>query len=267
MNPKNIEYLCDQIKYTGFGESLEKELSENIRKQTPEFTLKHRTGFGSDTVDAELHFRKSAQTDRYFFNSYRVNLQRENSPEPMSQTFYINKVGSSTLKEAYNLLCGRAVNKDLADKEGRMYNAWLQMDFAQTDAAGNYKIRQYHQNYGFDLEKELFKHPIKELAGDMERTRLVQSLRKGNCPSVVFMQDGGEHKRFIEANPRFKTVNVYDGELKRMDTRQSNRESRSQDESAARRTERKASQTTDDGAPDIPPAARKRTRKQSPSVS
>lgn len=36
-------------------------------------------------------------------------------------------------------MSGRAVNKDLTNKEGKIYNAWLQMDFKQTDNAGNFK--------------------------------------------------------------------------------------------------------------------------------
>ncbi len=184
----------------------------------------------------------------------------------MHQTFYINKTGSITLKEAYNLLSGRAVNKDMTNKEGQFYNAWLQMDFAQTDKSGNFTIRQFHQNYGFDLEKELSKHPIKELGVEMEKARLVHSLRKGNRPSVTFLQGGGEEKRFVEANPRFKTLNVYDGDLQRLDARQAKTEKQSAGENTAKQTARKAERVADDEGPDIP-VAKKRTRKQSQPVS
>ncbi|MBK0668178.1 hypothetical protein GZZ95_27560, partial [Klebsiella pneumoniae] len=32
MNQKNFEYLCDQVKFTGFGEGLENELKEKMQK-------------------------------------------------------------------------------------------------------------------------------------------------------------------------------------------------------------------------------------------
>ena len=54
---------------------------------------------------------------------------------------------------------GRFVNKDLANKEGQIYNAWIQMDFKQSDDNGNFKLKQYHQNYGYDLEAVLSKVP------------------------------------------------------------------------------------------------------------
>ena len=50
-------------------------------------------------------------------------------------------------------MSGRAINKDLTTKEGQLYNAWMQMDFKETDKNGNYQLKQYHTNYGYDLEK------------------------------------------------------------------------------------------------------------------
>ena len=35
MNQKNLEYLKDQIKYTGFGEGLEEVLKQKIAKGQP----------------------------------------------------------------------------------------------------------------------------------------------------------------------------------------------------------------------------------------
>jgi len=124
MNQKNFEYLRDQVKYTGFGEGLEIDLKEKLSKQTPDFTMNHTTKYGNDTASSELHFSKSSQSDMYFFNSYKVSLKKENVPDTMEQTFYINKGNNITLKEAYyNLMSGRAVNKDLTNKDSQMYNA------------------------------------------------------------------------------------------------------------------------------------------------
>ena len=262
MNQKNLEYLKDQIKYTGFGEGLEEVLKQKIAKGQPEFKIPHQTNFGSNNVDSTLHFSKSKKTDMYFFNSYQVSVQKENNPdETMKQTFYINKGNNITLKEAYNLMEGRSVNKDLTNKEGQLYNAWLQMDFKQSDDNGNFKIQQYHQNYGYDLEATLAKHPIKELENETYKSNLVDSLKKGNLQSATFQKEGSEQKQYIEANPRFKTINIYDSNMQRVDNRQSKTEKQSEAQSRSAKQEHKGQQQPiNDEAPDIPKAKKKRKR-------
>jgi hypothetical protein len=52
MNEKNFEYLRDQVKYSGFGEGLENQLKENIKRQPHEFTLQHQATFGKDEVNS-----------------------------------------------------------------------------------------------------------------------------------------------------------------------------------------------------------------------
>lgn len=270
MNQKNFEYLRDQVKFTGFGEGLENELKEKMQKQTPEFQLTHNTKFGNDDVKASLYFKKSDQTDMYFFNRYQVSLTPEQSREKMEQTFYINKEGSITLKEAYNLMNGRAVNKDLTNKEGQVYNAWMQMDFKQTDNNGNYKLKQYHQNYGYDLVSASEKHPIKELTNEQDKTRLVESLQKGNRQSVTFVQNGTEKKHFIEANPQFKTINVYDSNMQRLHIKQGQNEKQGQGENnTAKQASKNESQqqSAADDSDEMPKASNKRRKKQSNTIS
>ena len=264
MNQKNFEYLRDQVKYTGFGEGLENDLREKLSKQTPDFTLKHNAQYGNDMAASELHFSKSSQSDMYFFNSYKVSLKKENVPDSMEQTFYINKGNNITLKEAYNLMSGRAVNKDLTNKDNQMYNAWVQMDFKQTDNNGNYKLKQYHQNYGFDLDQVLAKHPIKELGHDDHKSNLLDSLKKGNRQSVTFIRDGVEQKNYIEANPQFKTITIYDSNMQRLGNSQSKGEKQAEGENkSVKQDNKKETQRNDDDGPSLPQAAKKKQKKQS----
>lgn len=221
MNQKNLEYLKDQIKFTGFGEGIENALKEKMQKGETEFMLNHNVKYGTDFVSGTLNFKKSDQSDMYFFNSYKITLEKEQSKEALTQTFYINKDNNITAKEAYNLMEGRAVNKDLKNKEGEIYNAWLKMDFKEADDKGNFKLNHYHQNYGYDLESSLAKHPIKELENEKYKDDLLNSLKKGNIQSVTFIIDGIDKKQYVEANPHFKTVNVYDGGMQRINNRES----------------------------------------------
>lgn len=269
MNQKNLDYLKDQVKFTGFGEGLENELKDKMQKQTPEFQLIQNTKFGNDDLVNSLHFKKSDQTDMYFFNRYDVSFKPEHSKDKIEQTFYVSKGNNITLKEAYNLMNGRSVNKDLTNKEGQVYNAWMQMDFKQTNNNGNYKIQQFHQNYGYDLEGALAKLPIKELTSEQEKSRLIQSLQKGNRQSVTFMQNGNEQKHFIEANPQFKTITIYDNNMQRLITRQSKEEKQAAGETKTTKQDAKkeAQNKGDDDGPEMPKAAKKKRKKQSQSVS
>ncbi len=264
MNQKNFEYLRDQVKYTGFGEGLENDLKQKIEEGKPEFKLAYETKYGNDTVNATLNFSQSKQSDMYFFNSYQVSTQKENSQEPMEQTFYINKGNNITMKEAYNLMEGRSVNKDLTDKEGQVYNAWVQMDFKQSDNNGNFKLKHYHQNYGYDLEAVLSKHPIKELGNEEYKSNLMDSLKKGNRQSATFQNNGTEQKQYIEANPQFKTINIYDANMQRLDKRQSKKEEQSEGESqSAKQDNKKEKQApAEDDGPEIPKASNRRKKKQ-----
>lgn len=265
MNQKNFEYLRDQVKYTGFGEGLENDLKQKIEEGRPEFKLAYETKYGNDTINATLNFSQSKQSDMYFFNSYQVSLQKENSPEAMEQIFYINKGNNITMKEAYNLMEGRSVNKDLTNKEGQVYNAWIQMDFKQSDDNGNFKLKHYHQNYGYDLESVLSKHPIKEMGNEEYKSNLMDSLKKGNLQSATFQNNGTEQKQYIEANPQFKTINIYDSSMQRLDSRQSKKEKQSEGESQSIKQDGKKEKQAlaEDDGPEIPKASNRKKKKQS----
>lgn len=265
MNQKNFEYLRDQVKFTGFGERLENDLRQKIEEGKPEFKLQHQTQYGKDSVTATLNFSQSKQSDMYFFNFYQLSLQKENSAEKMDQIFYINKTGNITLKEAYNLMEGRAVNKDLTNKEGQVYNAWMQMDFKQSDNRGNFKLKHYHQNYGYDLEGVLAKHPIKELGNEEYKSKLMDSLKKGNLQSATFQINGTEQKQYIEANPQFKTINIYDSSMQRLDNRQGKKERQSEGESTSIKQDNKKERQApaEDDGPEIPKVSKRRKKRQS----
>jgi len=270
MNQKNFEYLKDQVKFSGFGEGLENDLKANLQNQAPEFTLQHQTSFGKDQMNSELHFKRSTQSDLYFLNSYDAQLKKDNQQQALKQTFYLNKQGGNiTLKEAYNLMDGRAVNKDLTNKEGQVYNAWLQMDFKQTENNGNFKIKQFHQKYGFELDKALEKLPIKELGVEFDKRRLLESLQKGNRQVVSFEKDGEEKKHFIQAAPQFKSVTVFDENMKRVSNQKEKSESQqqsAQNEQSVKRDQKQAVSQQTETSENTPYKAKKASQSKGMSV-
>jgi hypothetical protein len=213
MNNENFQYLSDNIKYMGFGESLKEELEKNLREGKPEIQLELVTQIGNKAFEATLNLRKSDSADMYFFNSYHATLEKNNG-DKAEQTFYLNKGKGVTAKEAFNLLDGRAVHKELLNKEGESYKAWLKLDFSAKDKNNNFEVKQYHENYGYDLRAAVAKYAVAEMKVPEKEEALIQSLKKGNVQSVTIEKDGNSHKLFIEADPQFKKVTLYDANMK-----------------------------------------------------
>jgi len=220
MQQDNVEFVQNNVKYMGFGDKLNDQIAKNIQQGFPEFTLKTESVFNQKKIEGELYFRKSDSTDRYFFNRYNAELKDDANNINRAQTFYLDKGNGVTFKEAFNLLQGRAVHKELSNKEGEKYNAWVQLDFDNKDKHNNYKVKSFTDNYGYDLDKAVRAFPIRELDKENEQKILMNSLLKGNVQSVTVMKDGGTEKIFIEANPQWKTINLYDDQMKPLNKEQ-----------------------------------------------
>lgn len=213
MNNDNLQYLKDNIKYMGFGENMYRELERNLGEGKAEFQLRFAAEINKKPFEATLNFRKSDSTDMYFFNNYNASLEKSNG-EKNEQTFYLNKGKGVTAKEAYNLLDGRAVHKDLTTKEGQPYKAWIQLDFENKDKNNNFEVKQFHENYGYDLKAAVEKFAVADLNDPDKSKALMQSLEKGNVQSVTIEKDGNSHKMFMEADPQYKKVTMYDSNMK-----------------------------------------------------
>jgi hypothetical protein len=217
MNEQNLDYLNRQIKFTGFGEGHASDLKAKLEKGEKEFVLLHNQDFGKDQAGATMHFRKSDNSELYFFNRYALLLKTDQYPDPFKQTFYINpKQDNITLKEAYNMLSGRSVLKEMTPKEGDKYMAWLHLDFKDINANGQFKVVQLNPKNGFDLEAMLHKHPIQELNTNEGIKRMLESLERGNRQQVTYGPPGQEQKVYVEASPKFKSLNFYDSSMKRV---------------------------------------------------
>lgn len=235
MNQDNFEYLKNQIKYTGFGEALEYDLRNMMDIGMDKFQLKHTAEYGKDKVDATLNFGLSDK-GLYFFNNYQLVLHKDGvdpaKVEPLKQTFYIHgpkavvkpnaegKEGEGkkewvnsnfTLREGYNLMDGRSVQKDFVSKENEKFTAWATLDMKNTDTRGDFLIKRHPD---FDIESRLALHPIKELTDESSKKQLIESLQKGNRQSVLFMFKDNDERRSIEANGQFKTINIYVGNVR-----------------------------------------------------
>lgn len=215
MNEDNFEFLQNNIKYMGFSENLNEQLEKNLKQGKDDFELSYKTEINKKPFEATLKFGKADNSDMYFFNNYKATLERSNG-QKVDQTFYLNKGKGVTAKEAFNMLDGRAVHKQLTNKDNEPYKAWLQLDFKNKDKHDNFEVKQYHENYGYDLKAELKKYGIAELNDDTKEKSLMQSLQRGNVQSVSIDKDGTAQKMFVEANPQFKAITLYDSQMNRV---------------------------------------------------
>ncbi|MBK0378527.1 hypothetical protein [Mucilaginibacter segetis] len=217
MNTQNAEFLKKTLLNLGFGEKLNAELDKQLEARAPEFNLSAQHEFNQKTVDYTLHFKAGDNQDMYFFNKYDATINHpENPAKNADQTFYINKGSGITAKEAFNLMEGRAVHKTLFNLEGEKYQAWLTLDDKNLTESGNKRIKHFHENYGYDLEKVIAGKGIKELEEPKTKEDILYSLKKGNMQQITVGSADGDKKFFIAANPQFKTVDLYDHQQKKI---------------------------------------------------
>ncbi|MFP9100487.1 hypothetical protein ACLI09_15670 [Flavobacterium sp. RHBU_24] len=137
---------------------------------------------------------------------------------------------------------------------------WLKLDFKNTDDKGNFKIKQFGENYGYDLLSVLEKHPIKELKSEY-KDDLIDSLKKGNIQSATFIKGDQEVKQYIEANPQYKSINLYDANMKKLEGRQSQSEKQGESQGQSSRKDNSKGQFGEENEP-----GRKETKKRGQSI-
>ncbi|HEY4289967.1 MAG TPA: hypothetical protein VGN00_22860 [Puia sp.] len=208
MNKEQLDRLKTDIKYLGFGDTsteLYTDLEEQVAKGAVGFDLYTEGFFDDDTrMEAILYFDLSKDLTRYIFKRYEAKLHYTNDPartSSRSQTIYLYKGKGFTFKETFNLLQGRAVNKDRIDLDGHEYNAWCQLNFDEKDKFGDYKIREFRKEWHYDLEAALQAYPITDLKNDEVKQNLIRALKRGNAHPVTLLKGRKLERVFIEACP------------------------------------------------------------------
>ncbi len=229
MIEKNLDYLKSNIRNHGFGETLGPELEAHLKKGATEFTLPYKTEVNKREMEATLYFKKSETTEMYFFNKYDTRLNSEKD-ETMAQTFYINNGWGVVEKDLVRKLDPDEAKQFKEEqklppekrglpenwKQSPTYKAWILLDFSAKDQHGNYERKHFHENYGYDLKEALSYYPIKEMMKADDEKMLMKSLERGNLQMVTVQAPGGDVRVFIEANPQYKSINVYDNKMVRL---------------------------------------------------
>ncbi len=198
---QNNQMLHSQLQRAGFS-GLSKKIEEQIKQGQPQFAVPVSYYINDkERLDHQLSFVKD-QSGQYRFEGYKTNLHNEAKPEEQREQFFSMRTGYNVnAMEAYNLLAGRAIQKE---------GTWMQLDMNDKDPHGNFRIKEFYSGYGYDLEKTLQQLPLKELLNKNDADKVRDVLRQGNRQSVSFIKDGNEQRYYIEANPQFKSLNIYD---------------------------------------------------------
>lgn len=234
MDEKAMSFNEGQLKRVGFAEAFTPELRNKMAEGVASIQHNFQKQYDGDLVNATLHLKKSVTSDYYFLNKFELELQKEGLANSLKQTFYLTKKLATdeaeggqksrlenkyTLKEAYNLLAGRPVFKDLVSNEGKEYQAWVKVNFKNQLDNGNYEMKQFTQGYGFDLEATLKHYPIKELMNAEYKQALIDSLNRGNLQKVTFVSgEGKEEKLYVSPHITTGALAVYDAAKQRMTT-------------------------------------------------
>ncbi|MBS1598458.1 MAG: hypothetical protein JST75_09530 [Bacteroidetes bacterium] len=226
MSQENYEYLSRQLRIAGFPETVNHDLQNKMNENAPAFVLTFSQKKHNEESNATLFFKKSDDSEKYFFNSYHLNMKTDSNASGIGQTFYVDNKrkieGQENYKrvvpldEAINMLA-KADNKEeqrfvygtWVKKNGEVYSAWKGININEKDRNGNHEYLSFHDNYGFDLKKSLQNLPISET--QKNDPDLIKSLQKGNLVSIS-SENGKEF--YLSANPKDRKVNIFDKEMK-----------------------------------------------------
>lgn len=209
-----LDYLKNQLKYLGFGESnkLHQDLEKGINSNEKTFKIQTQSdrAMQGNEVNFTLNFNKS-EKGGVFLNSFNATLKNEIGEE-RTHNFGVNHF---TAKEAVNLLEGRSVKTEFKENEP----VFVKLNFAEEkNEYGNFKFQTYNQQaYGVDTAKIVEKSGL-IFDKPEHKDNTVKSLEKGNIVKVKFNLDNKITEENAVLNPQYKTLNLYDKEMNRLNT-------------------------------------------------
>lgn len=229
-NEKNLEYLQKLQTSLGFGEKLNTVLESAVSRELPKFTLgisevrrpldsKDVNAPKTDYIQYGLNYNRAKEGDAYFLNSIDVTLHKTGESVPRTQTFDVERDHRITALQAYKLLSGVSLDKDIYvrpkgaepdAKKSEKIKAWFMLQMDVTDAYGNHPLKVLRPEYGYQPENAIAKYPIKGWQKEETQTDALQTLRSGNYWQAQLKVGNGYVPVTIAANPVMKSVDIFD---------------------------------------------------------
>ncbi|WP_343566286.1 hypothetical protein [Sphingobacterium sp.] len=181
-----VDQLKDALRKKGFT-GLDERLSREIRANQSTISLPVTVQV-SETERMRYELRISKEVGKgYELKDIKATLMGTQANTRKS-ILYSSVSDDLSMKQAYNLLSGRAIKK--AD-------AWLMLDMNDRDADGNIKPKVFNRDYGFSIEKVVEQSGIKGIDDPIWKRELLENLGQGDCVKVTV----GKTMVEIEANP------------------------------------------------------------------
>lgn len=210
MKQESISFIDKQLTYHGFNQEVrDKVKDELINNNKPVMEIEgfmRQTNYATkQDENVQYKINVAVKDDKVYFNNYTATL----ADRELKVHIGIGK--NITAKEAFNLLQDRSVFRpEIQPKVGEKFSAWVKVDFTQKQDNGQPKMIFFNHNYGYDLKAALSKFDIKEMKDQKTQDNLLNSLERGNIQGITLIgKEGKEEKVFIEAQPQYKNVNLY----------------------------------------------------------
>lgn len=203
----NLVALKDTVYKAGFGQ-VAQQLEQQVKQGQNSFSIPLSYYVNEkERMDYNLSFSKDG-AGLYQLDGYKAVLGSSgNRAEERTHNFQRTEGLLPTADQAHGLLAGRSVN--IAGQK------WIQLDLNDKDVSGNYKIKMFPGEYGYDLNRTIQQLPIKEITRDT-KDKLVGALKNGARQEVMLKQGKQEMKVYVEANPQHKIINVFDDQQKKL---------------------------------------------------
>ncbi|EJG03143.1 hypothetical protein [Flavobacterium sp. F52] len=214
----NFNSINEKVQRIGFPDLSEK-IKNLIDKEQENFSVPLSYYINEkEKINHTLCFSKNTE-GHFELDGFKSSLQNNSAPEDSREYYFKNGLENNfKLNQVYNLLSGRSVEHN---------QSWFQLDFNDKDASGNYHLKEFRNEYAYDLEKTLKAFPLKEISSQYEIEKLKNTLRQGDRASAVLIKNGRENQVYIEANPQFKSLNIFNHEFRKVQITSSEKEIKS----------------------------------------
>lgn len=156
-----------------------------------------------ERLDHSLNFKKD-ESGQYQFEGFKTSLYSQSKNEDNRQHFFEGE--DFNARQSYELLSGRAVLID---------GIWKQLDLNDKDASGSYRVKEFPQEYGYDLKKALEELPIDSL-DQLQVAEILRSLKNGGRELVKLERNGSSQNFYVEANPQNRGLLIHNEDLKKV---------------------------------------------------
>lgn len=202
VNKTSIAKEMDQLGISGHLDDVKNKMAKGEKQ----FSVPVSYYVSEDKrIDNNVVFRENS-LGQYHLVSNRMSLQHDNTPGlDKQQTFSVGETGERLISigKGFNLLEGRAVLMD---------GSWIALDLNNRDGSGNYRVKEFPNIYGYNLEKIVAGLGIDKAVSKSQLEKLIGDLKEGYRCEVPI--NGKQF--FIEANPQFRTVTMYDQKMRRL---------------------------------------------------